>query len=642
MRRIPLAAAIALLLTACPTKHSAVATGAELLFPRGGVVRVAAPADDFGQAGPGDPYMDPSREYAAEPWEIFRCCLLRTLYNYSGKPTNEGGAELRPDLATGPPSISADGTTWTFHIKAGIHYAPPLATQEIVAGDFITALKRTARVTLQDGGDYSQYFYIIQGYEKYANKQADTISGLATPDAHTLVVTLTERTGDLADRFVLAATAPIPTLPSAPDAPFGVATGHDAGYGRFLVASGPYMFDGSAALDLSASVAQQKPVSGFPPKSTSMRLVRNPSWVASSDALRPAYPDEIDVSLAPSLEDLLARIDRGDSDVELWDGPPLDFPKAELAKYQNDPTLGRLMVTSRDSIRYASLNLAIPPFDDVHVRKAVNLIVDKQSFVGRWGGPLTGAPATHVIMDSLEDNQLVNYDPYRTSGPEDALEKARAEMRLSRYDANHDGICDAAACTHVRSMAFGPPSAIDASRALANELSALGIHLDLKSVKGPTFFQTVTDPTTKIAVGLPAGWSKDFINASNYMVPLFASPHLSPFFAVPGGPPGTFNYALVGATSELLRKWGYGDVHVPSADDRIKECLGLTGAPQLQCWSALDQYLMETVVPWIPLLVENGFEIVPKRVVNISIDQFITVPSLDQVVVRRTPSPSPS
>jgi ABC-type transport system substrate-binding protein len=173
--------------------------------------------------------MDPSREYSAEAWEIFRCCLVRTLYNYNGKPTNEGGSELRPDLATGPPSVSADGTTWTFHIKAGIHYAPPLATQEIVAADFVTALKRTARVTLQDGGDYSQYFYVIQGYEKYATKQADTISGVATPDAHTLVVTLTERTGDLADRFVLAATAPIPTLASAPDAPFGVATGHDAG-----------------------------------------------------------------------------------------------------------------------------------------------------------------------------------------------------------------------------------------------------------------------------------------------------------------------------------------------------------------------------------------------------------------------------
>src|SRR2546430_10665120 len=47
-----------------------------------------------------------------------------------------------------------------------------------------------------------------------------------------------------------SATAPIPPSPSDPNAMLGVATGHDDDYGRFLVASGPYMFKGSEALDL--------------------------------------------------------------------------------------------------------------------------------------------------------------------------------------------------------------------------------------------------------------------------------------------------------------------------------------------------------------------------------------------------------
>ncbi len=66
-------------------------------------------------------------------FELFRCCLLRTLMSYNGQPTSEGGAELRPDLADGLPEVSPDGLTWTFRLKPGIRYAPPFADREIVA-----------------------------------------------------------------------------------------------------------------------------------------------------------------------------------------------------------------------------------------------------------------------------------------------------------------------------------------------------------------------------------------------------------------------------------------------------------------------------------------------------------------------------
>ena len=46
-------------------------------------------------------------------------------------------------------------------------------------------------------------------------------------------------------------TAPIPLDPADPEAPFGAASGHEHDYGRFLVASGPYMLEGSGALDFT-------------------------------------------------------------------------------------------------------------------------------------------------------------------------------------------------------------------------------------------------------------------------------------------------------------------------------------------------------------------------------------------------------
>ena len=77
--------------------------------------------------------FDPQKEYYSVTWEYYRCCLLRTLMSYEGVPTDEGGAEIYPDLASGEPTQSEDGLTWTFQIKPGLMYAPPKDDTEITA-----------------------------------------------------------------------------------------------------------------------------------------------------------------------------------------------------------------------------------------------------------------------------------------------------------------------------------------------------------------------------------------------------------------------------------------------------------------------------------------------------------------------------
>src|SRR5512134_732817 len=59
----------------------------------GGTLRLAAPDGVFWA----DEHLDPQASYETVAWELFRCCLLRTLVSYNGKPTDEGGAEVRPD-----------------------------------------------------------------------------------------------------------------------------------------------------------------------------------------------------------------------------------------------------------------------------------------------------------------------------------------------------------------------------------------------------------------------------------------------------------------------------------------------------------------------------------------------------------------
>src|SRR5439155_5398457 len=125
--------AIALLAAACTGGGKPKPGPSTTPLSRGGTLRVGM--FQWDPAGP----IDPTTGFGEPNWQ---CCMQRTLYSYNGRPTAEGGSVLRPDLATGPPEVSADGMTWTFHIKPGLHYAPPLQNVEITAQDIIRAAWR--------------------------------------------------------------------------------------------------------------------------------------------------------------------------------------------------------------------------------------------------------------------------------------------------------------------------------------------------------------------------------------------------------------------------------------------------------------------------------------------------------------------
>ena len=195
--------------------------------------------------------LDPARPYnpfsGIDP-ELMRCCLVRTLLSYSGLAAEEGGTELRPDLASSLPTVSRDGLTWTFRLKSGIRYAPPLGEVEITAADVARGIRRTAAVEVSEE-KYATYYSVIQGYDAFARGETDTISGLEIVDDHTLRVHLTEVANDFGYRMALPGSAPIPPTPGDAASPLGVAEGHDDGYGPYLIASGPYMVQGAGQLD---------------------------------------------------------------------------------------------------------------------------------------------------------------------------------------------------------------------------------------------------------------------------------------------------------------------------------------------------------------------------------------------------------
>jgi peptide/nickel transport system substrate-binding protein len=583
---------------------------------RGGTLRVAVP--DFWVVNFD---LDPQRAYDPIPWELFRCCLLRTLYSYNGRPTEDGGAQLRPDLAAGAPEISPDGLMWTFRLREGLRFAPPFEDTPITALDLVRALERTARVTSPEVG-YAFYFEVIRGFEDYSSGAADSIVGLETPDDRTLVVRLDRVTSDLGFRFSLAATAPIPE---------GAADVHDADYASFLVASGPYMIEGTARLDPSAPPDERQPADGFVPPVIedfavrtpgSLALVRNPSWDPATDRLRAAYPDRIEVALGGlDDEEIGGLVDAAEVDLAFGLG---GSPFEQVARYRDDPALeDRLFLHPNDGGFAVTMNLAVPPFDDVHVRRAVAYAIDKPALVEMLSRPPhlplghTGEVATHIAPDALEGSLLRAFDTY----PHDP-EAARAEMRASVYDRTGDGRCDAPACRDVKTFVNGVGVIPEQARAIREDLAEVGIELELQIRPLNRFFASIHDPRTQIAMAIPYPWGKDYPDGAGWFQGLFEAP------AIPGS-----NVSLVGASPGQLRKYGYTVTSVPSVDDRLQACLERRGVARTECWAELDQYLMTEVVSRVPYLFMEQTEVVSERVVEYSFDQFAALPALDRIAL---------
>src|SRR5262245_49873596 len=196
--------------------------------------------------------FDPTGEYLGDAQSIQSSLLVRTLVGYN-HVAGVAGNKLVPDLATEVPEPTDKGLTYTFKLKDGITFGPPV-NRPITSADIRFALERLADP--KNGGQYAFYYSVIRGFDDFGQGKAKTISGIETPDDKTIVFHLTKATGDFLFRMGMPATGPIPEE-------VGKCFDGKAGqYGNDLVSSGPYMIEGADAVD-DSSCSKLKPMSGY-------------------------------------------------------------------------------------------------------------------------------------------------------------------------------------------------------------------------------------------------------------------------------------------------------------------------------------------------------------------------------------------
>jgi ABC-type transport system substrate-binding protein/DNA-binding SARP family transcriptional activator/streptogramin lyase len=279
------------------------------------------------------------------------------------------GARLVPDLAVALPRPSAEGTVYAFRLRPGIRFSNGT---RLGAGDVRHSFERLFELHSSGADVYSAI--LGAGACVRSPRRCDLARGIRTDDrTGTVTFTLAHPDPDFLYKLTLPYADVLPA--SAPD--------HEAK--APLPATGPYMI-----------------VSYTPGKR--LRMARNPYFHQWSAAAQPdGYPDRIEMRLELTASQGARRIAEGADDLMTSLGPiPGSDPGYFLVHHPNQVHANPGMGTNFDF-----LNVRVPPFNDLRVRRALNLALDRGRIAAAEGGPSVAQPTCQLLPPGI-----AGYGPY--------------------------------------------------------------------------------------------------------------------------------------------------------------------------------------------------------------------------------------
>ncbi len=381
---------------------------------------------------------------------------------YSGLVTLSPDLEVVPDLAERW-SISPDGKVYTFTLRAGIvfHDGRPLAAEDVAfaierACDPATG-SRVAETYLGD---------IVGCGDKLAGA-ATRVAGLATPDARTIGITI-----DAPKAYFLSKLTYPTSFVVDPDQ-----VASDPEWQTRPNATGPFR--------LAAYVPEGR-----------VELVRHAAYHGAVAHLERVLFDLRPVSSLTMYEN--GEIDAAPVGVGDLDRvrDPLNPLSAEVVEGPGD--LG---------LSYLGFNTRVAPFDDVHVRRAFNLALDKRTLAEVV---LRGAVEP---VDTILPPGMPGHTPGLGTLAFDAA-RARAELARSRYGGPR-------ALPPITLQTSGEGGGDPISEAVADMIGeTLGIAIAVEQTPWETFQVEVDRGAYPL---FTLGWSADYADPQDFLDVLFHS-----------------------------------------------------------------------------------------------------------------------
>lgn len=294
--------------------------------------------------------LDPATLSGPLWYQLFHTSCI-SLVNYPDKP-GAAGLELQPEAAAAPPVVSGDGRTYTFTIKSGFRFSPP-SNEVVTAETFRFSLERLLSPKL--GSDFNPaYLSGIVGATEYMEGTAPHVAGLEA-NADTLIIRLVDPDPALLWKLALSQTCPVPLgTPAAlggidPDPP--------------ISAAGPY----------------------YPAKNADGYVIfrKNPNYHGD----RPQPFEAIAVRFGLDPRDSVAKVTAGTFDAmveNFYEGAGVLNPQGIVAEQWGPDSDAAQRGDQRwwgalaFGVNALSLNPHSPPFDDINVRHAVALALDRK------------------------------------------------------------------------------------------------------------------------------------------------------------------------------------------------------------------------------------------------------------------------
>lgn len=299
----------------------------------------------------------------------------------------EGNIEYR---AAKSYEVNEDSTIWTFHLREDALWSDGTP---VVAEDFLNTMRRALDPASQNG--YAVYLYPIQNAEAIYNGEAEMESlGVETPDEHTLIFRLNSPCVYFLDLLRL----PVYT-PSCVKYADAVGSGWEKSR-KTSVANGPFY--------LEEYVPEQYFV-----------LKKNENyWNADQVKL-----DQITYRFFNDQQSMANAYEAGEVDVAT------SLPSYVMELYEGKEDL---VVTDLIATRYIYPNLNVEPLDDVRVRKALNLAIDREELCKMVGEDTE--PTVNLVAKYMKDKETK--EPF-TDGAEPPFEENVGEAKRLLAEAGY-------------------------------------------------------------------------------------------------------------------------------------------------------------------------------------------------------------
>lgn len=508
--------------------------------------------------------IDPGVSFRAASWQLLSMVYDGLLtYRRTGGPSSQ---TIVPDLAEALPVVQDGGRTYVFHLRSGIRYSNG---RRLRASDIRAALEREYRA-----GVGLAYFLSIVGADKCTKRACDLSRGVATDDrAGTVTFHLTEPDPDFLFKLAL---------------PYGDAVPK----GSPQIDVGAHPLPGTGPYRIARYISNR-----------SLVLTRNPyfhEW--SADAQPDGYPDRIVYRFLsdPSAETSL--VERGREDV-MVDSPPPERLREITTTFPN-----QAHPFVEPTVYYLFLNTRIPPFNNIHARRALNLAVDRGALVRLWGGRQLARTTCQVLPPGIAGYRP--YCPYTAhaaaAGNWSAPDLARARAQLAAAGGAHGAVSVLVSADDPRRVAI--------ARYFVRLLDHLGYRARLRRYPDPqTFYTHAGQPSTHAGAGVE-GWESNLPRASDFFTNLLTCGSYQP-------------------TAQVnLNAAGFCEPKLDREIERAQQLATSDPAASAAVWSKVDRTVTEAA-PWVSFLNRAGLDLTSARVGNYQRNWQFSV-LLDQLWVR--------